>query len=249
MLASAARRTQSLLSVWEGFTVAQVFAAAMEGGTMMKARHLTGLTAVFLIMLTFAAQVSAAGDEAAGRQKSAACIACHMADGNSVNPQWPKLAGQIPGYLAKQLLTFKDGSRDSEIMSPMVKSLSETDIYDLATYFAKQKRTPGTADPDKLALGEKLYKKGVFYTQVTACIGCHGMRGEGNESWQLRLAAPPAVLAPAIGGQHAVYLANQLKAFRSGERSNDVGNVMQNIAAEMSDAQIEAVAHYITQLE
>ncbi len=215
-------------------------------------RLITGWLAACSVLAgftNFAHALDVAGDETLGKQKSAACIGCHMADGNSVNPEWPKLSGQIPGYLAKQLLAFKNGSRNNEIMGPLAKSISETDIYDLAKYYASQKRTLGTADPQLLAKGEQLYKKGIFYTQITACIGCHGMHGEGNEDWQIRLAVPPAVLAPAIGGQHAVYLARQLKAFRSGVRGNDVGKVMQHIAAQMSDEQIDAVAEYITQLQ
>ena len=189
-------------------------------------RKATGLSTAFIV-LTFAANaayaVHAVGKASAGQQKAAQCIACHMVDGNSVNPEWPKLAGQIPTYLFKQLQTFKDGTRVDETMSPMVKALSEEDMKDIATYYASQTRSPGVGKPELLAEGEKLYKKGVFYTSVTACVGCHGLKGEGNEAWHELLAAPPSTLAPAVGGQHATYLVNQLKAFRSGERANDVG--------------------------
>ncbi len=191
----------------------------------------------------------AAGNVEAGKAKAAVCAGCHMPDGNSVNPEWPKLAGQAAGYLVRQLKAFKSGDRVNTIMEPLMKPLSDQDIEDLAAYFSAQKLTRGPGGGKLLAVGEKLYKKGVFYTPLTACIGCHGMKGGGNSAWEGLLAAPPSVLAPAIGGQHAVYVMNQLKAFRAGKRDTDIGKVMRNIAGQMSDEQIESVAQYITQLK
>ncbi len=191
----------------------------------------------------------AAGNPEAGKSKSAACVACHMVDGNSVMPEWPKLAGQIPHYLVSQLKAFKSGERVNAVMAPMVKPLSEQDMEDIAAYFSSQTIKMGVADQGQMAVGEKLYKKGEFYTPLTACIGCHGMDGQGNRTWEDTMPIPPTVLAPAVGGQHAAYLAKQLQAFRSGERANDVGQVMQKIAQQMSNEQINAVAQYITQLQ
>ncbi len=204
---------------------------------------------VYSIACGISGSVVAAGNLEAGQAKSAACVACHMPDGNSVMPEWPKIAGQIPGYLVSQMMAFKNGDRKNPIMDPIVKPLSEQDIEDIAAYYTGQKIQPGTAKPEQMAAGEKLYKKGVFYTPLTACIGCHGMDGEGNRTWQEVLTVPPTILTPAIGGQHAAYVVNQLKAFRSGERSTDVGAVMRKIAQQMSDEQIEAVAEYVTQLQ
>ncbi len=189
------------------------------------------------------------GDAEAGKAKAAACAACHMPDGNTVNPEWPKIAGQMPNYMVKQLMAFKNGERENKIMDPFVKPLSHQDIEDIAQYYSTQKMRPGVADPAQLALGEKIYKKGVFYTPLTACTGCHGMHGEGNHSWVELMSAPPSVLAPAIGGQNITYLIKQLLAFKTGERTNDVGEVMQRIALQMTNEQIEAVAHYVTQLQ
>ncbi len=191
----------------------------------------------------------AAGNAEMGKTKSAACAACHMPDGNSANPEWPKIAGQMPVYLVRQLKAFKSGARVNEIMAPFVKPLSEQDIEDLAAYFGSQKIQPGVAKTQRLAVGEKLYKKGVFYTPLTACTGCHGMNGQGYRSWEGIFTDPPPILAPAISGQHAVYLVNQMAAFKSGARSNDVGAVMRKIAQQMSTEQMEAVAQYITQLQ
>ena len=179
------------------------------------------------------------GNAEAGKTKSATCAACHGADGNSVNPEWPKLAGQHPSYIAKQLANFKDDARSNPSMSPMAKPLSEQDMADLAAYFSSQVKKPGEADQTKVALGEQMYKGGNNATGVAACAACHGPTGTGN----------PASNFPALNGQHATYIKNQLNAFRKGERANDAGKMMRNVAAKMTDAEIEAVAEYIAGLK
>ena len=179
------------------------------------------------------------GNAEAGKTKSATCSACHGADGNSVNPEWPKLAGQHPSYIAKQLANFKDDARSNPSMSPMAKPLSEQDMADLAAYFSSQVKKPGEADQTKVALGEQMYKGGNNATGVAACAACHGPTGTGN----------PASNFPSLSGQHATYIKNQLNAFRKGERANDAGKMMRNVAAKMTDAEIEAVAEYIAGLK
>ena len=178
------------------------------------------------------------GNAEAGKTKSATCAACHGADGNSVNPEWPKLAGQHPSYIAKQLANFKEDARSNPSMSPMAKPLSEQDMADLAAYFSSQVKKPGEADQTKVALGEQMYKGGNNATGVAACAACHGPTGTGN----------PASNFPSLSGQHATYIKNQLNAFRKGERANDAGKMMRNVAAKMTDAEIEAVAEYIAGL-
>lgn len=179
------------------------------------------------------------GNAEAGKTKSATCAACHGADGNSVNPEWPKLAGQHPSYIAKQLANFKEDARVNPSMSPMAKPLSEQDMADLAAYFSSQVKKPGEADQTKVALGEQMYKGGNNATGVAACAACHGPTGAGN----------PASNFPSLSGQHATYIKNQLNAFRKGERANDAGKMMRNVAAKMTDAEIEAVAEYIAGLK
>ncbi|WP_287600922.1 c-type cytochrome [Thiothrix sp.] len=179
------------------------------------------------------------GNAEAGKTKSATCAACHGADGNSVNPEWPKLAGQHPSYIAKQLANFKEDARVNPSMSPMAKPLSEQDMADLAAYFSSQAVKPGEADQTKVALGEQMYKGGNNATGVAACAACHGPTGAGN----------PASNFPSLSGQHATYIKNQLNAFRKGERANDAGKMMRNVAAKMTDAEIEAVAEYIAGLK
>ncbi|MEJ2508626.1 MAG: c-type cytochrome [Gammaproteobacteria bacterium] len=186
-------------------------------------------------LLTAMSAAHAAGDPVAGKAKSATCAACHGADGNSVNPQWPKLAGQHASYIEKELHDFKSGARTNPTMSPMAKPLSDDDINNLAAYFSQQTMSIGKADKKLVAKGEKIYRGGNSATGVAACMACHGPDGAGN----------PAAKFPRLGGQHAPYVVAQLEAFKSGARSNDAGKMMRNIASKMTDDEIKAVASYI----
>lgn len=179
--------------------------------------------------------VQAGGDAAAGQQKSGVCAACHNADGNSVNPLWPKLAGQHPSYIVKQLKDFKDGVRQDPVMAPMAMPLSEQDMEDLAAYFASQTRAGGEASADLVAAGEDIYRGGNPASGVAACAACHAPNGVGN----------PAANFPDLAGQHASYVEKSLKDYRSGARTNDAAKMMQGVAAKMTDAEIAAVAQYI----
>jgi cytochrome c553 len=201
-----------------------------------------------LVSVAVSGVAAAAGDPAAGSGKAATCTACHGPEGNSVNAEWPKLAGQIPEYVAKQLHDFKSGKRSDQMMSPMAQPLTEQDIRDLAAYYGSQKVQAGASDADKRALGEKIYTKGKQRPTVVACIGCHGATGQGNREWGQRLAAPPAVLAPALGSQHQTYIVKQLKAYQQGTRKNDVGHVMRDIADRLTEQDMVAVAEYIATL-
>lgn len=179
--------------------------------------------------------VQAAGDAEAGKTKSAVCLACHGPDGNSPNPIWPKLAGQHPTYIIKQLTDLKAGDRKDPLMSPMAAPLSEQDIQDLAAYFSSQTQSTGTAAADQVELGEKIYRAGNTASGVAACMACHGPTGIGN----------PAANFPRVSGQHAQYVEKALKDFRSGTRANDAQKMMQGVAAKMTDAEIAAVAQYV----
>ncbi|OGT89308.1 MAG: cytochrome C [Gammaproteobacteria bacterium RIFOXYA12_FULL_61_12] len=191
--------------------------------------------AVFVAALVMAGASQAAGDAAAGQTKSVTCLACHGADGNSVNPIWPKLAGQHPEYILKQLADLKSGARKDPLMSPMAAPLSDADMADLAAYFSSQKTAPGTAAPDQAKAGETLYRAGNAASGLTACIACHGPSGAGNG----------AANFPRLAGQHASYVDKALKDLRSGARSNDPNRMMRDIAGKMTDAEIAAVAQYI----
>lgn len=190
-----------------------------------------------LLTICFSCSTSwAMGDPAAGKEKSASCAACHGADGNSVNPEWPKLAGQHQGYLVKQLTYFKDGERVNETMKGMASNLTEQDREDLAAYYSSQKVKIGVADPSLVEFGQKIYRSGNASSGVAPCMGCHGPNGAGN----------PASNYPALRGQNAQYIENQLRGFASGQRHNEnAKKMMQILASRMTDREIRAVASYI----
>jgi len=191
------------------------------------------LTVISLFMSTYSFATD--GDPANGKALSQICAACHGVEGNSVNPVWPKLAGQHVSYIVKQLKDFKDGKRVNAQMTVMVAPLSEQDMEDLGAYFASQKNKQGSAKPELIELGQRIYRAGDSQAGIPACLACHGPAGVGN----------PAALYPSLSGQHAEYTATQLKMFKAEERNNDVNNIMRSIAGPMTNAQIEAVSEYI----
>ncbi|MBU2869490.1 c-type cytochrome [Colwellia sp. E2M01] len=177
------------------------------------------------------------GDVAAGKDKSAACVACHGADGNSLAPIYPVLAGQSANYLAKQLADFKSGERADPVMAGMVANLSPEDMDDLAAYFAVQTAKTGTGEINEA--GHKLYIGGDASSNVAACIACHGVSGKGVKQAGF----------PGLTGQSQEYLTKQLVSFRDGTRGNDNNGIMRNIAIKLSDAQIKDITQYITSLK
>lgn len=200
---------------------------------------MNGLNKVWLLLvaaITTGLNVAEAqGHTDAASKKRATCVACHGADGNSTVPEVPKLAGEHPKYLIKQLTDFKSGARKNEIMGPMAAALTEEgDLADVSVFYARQVRQAGAADSMLIKAGERLFRGGNPQSGLPACMACHGPSGAGN----------PAAGFPAVGGQHGAYTAVQLKAYRSGERNNDPAGIMRTIAAKMTDAEIEAVASY-----
>jgi cytochrome c553 len=177
------------------------------------------------------------GSAEAGRTKSVTCAACHGADGNSVTPDWPMLAGQHESYIARQLRAFKNGERTDVTMKPFADLLSDQDILDVAAYFASQTPTPKGADPALVNLGQQIYRGGVPERGIAACIACHGPEGTGN----------PLAAYPRISGQHAAYTTKQLNAYAAGDRRSDVemNQMMRNIAGLLFEDEIRALASYV----
>ncbi len=187
-----------------------------------------------LTLLTVGAMPASAGDAAAGAQKATICGACHGATGSSINPEWPNLAGQHESYIVAQLQSFKQARRDNPLMMPNAAALSDQDMQDLAAHFASQTPTGLEADPSNYKAGEKLYRGGDSERKLPACIACHGPQGKGNG---------PARY-PALRSQHAVYTYNQLKAFAEGRRSSPGNDIMQVIAAKLTEGEMRAIASY-----
>lgn len=183
------------------------------------------------------------GDAAAGKAQIAVCGACHGADGNSAAP-FPKLAGQGEKYLFKQLQDVRDGARSIPTMIGQLDGKSDQDLADIAAFYASQAATGGRTDPELLALGQKVYRAGVAERNVAACTACHSPTGAGN--------APAGY--PALSGQHAQYIADQLRAYRKGNedpagRTNDGDTrIMRSTAAGLTDMEIEALASYVSGL-
>lgn len=192
----------------------------------------------------------AAGDASRGEALVATCAACHGADGNSVTPMFPKIAGLGEKYLYKQLKDIQMKTRVVPEMTGILDNNSDQDLEDMAAYFAsKPMQLSGAQDSElmlnsgekvsALELGEQVYRAGNLETKVPACTGCHSPKGMGN--------APAGF--PRLSGQYADYIEKQLKNFRSGERANDgEARIMRTIAEHMSDAEIKAVSAYIAGL-
>jgi cbb3-type cytochrome c oxidase subunit III len=172
------------------------------------------------------------------------CASCHGADGNSTGGAYPKLAGQHPEYLVKQLMDFKtqpgakQPARNNAIMAAMAAPLSNQDMVNVAAYFAAQTPKPGYAhDKNTVPLGEKIYRAGVAERAVPACASCHGPTGQGIP-----------VQYPRLSGQWADYTVAQLTAFTQGPGARNNSDPMHTIASRLSDSDIKAVADYIAGL-
>jgi len=176
-----------------------------------------------------------AGNVQTGATKAIVCQACHGANGNSTNPEWPSLAGVGADYIAEQLKNFKEGKRANPVMMPNAMSLSADDMADLGAYFDSLVNTGLEADPSYWQAGEKLYRGGDAAREIPACMACHGPTGRGNE---------PAKF-PALRGQQSVYVSKQLNDYASGARSTGPNGIMQTIAKRLSPEDIRNLASYL----
>lgn len=188
-----------------------------------------------------AAPVAPAAPATVEEIASGVCAGCHNADGNSVIPMNPILAGQHAEYITKQLMDFKatesgPAKRNSPVMSTMVAALSQEDMQKLGAYYAKQKTVPSqvAANEKLLETGKIIYHGGNIENGVPACAGCHGPNGSG---------IPPHY--PGLAGQHAEYTLTQLNLFNANDRTND-NNVMQKVVSRMSAQEKRAVSEYIS---
>ena len=204
------------------------------------------ISLVFIGVNSYAAElnipnVHKSGDDSNGSSLVATCAACHGNDGNSINTDWPSLAGQNQKYLYDQLVYFVNGERKNALMTaviPYLKTLSSDELFDIAAFYAESSASVGQADSDVdlLALGESLYRAGDLSRGIPACTACHSLYGEGNIQAGF----------PKISGQQKGYLISTLKEYRS--QSRNAGNyalVMQAASANLKDNDIEALANYM----
>jgi len=192
------------------------------------------------------------GSATDGAAKAATCLACHGPNGNSVNGEWPNLAGQNAAYVERQLHLLHDGKRVGKtgdaaagLMPPMAATLNDQDIEDVAAYYAMQVPSGLEADPSYWEAGQELYRDGDRARGIPACAACHGPVGRGN----------PAAGYPALRGQQSVYLTKQLGAYGADVRytKNDKGvstggdnaAIMHTIASRLTEADMRNLASYI----
>src|SRR6202140_716727 len=177
----------------------------------------------------------AAGSVETGATKAIVCQACHGANGNSTNPEWPSLAGIGADYIAEQLKEFNEGKRTNPVMMPNAMSLSAGAMADLGAYFDSLTNTGLKADPSSRQAGKKLYRGADPPRATPAGMACYGPTGRGNE---------PAKF-PALRGQQSVYVMKQLNDYASGARSTGPNGIMQTIAKRLSPEDIRNVASYL----
>jgi cytochrome c553 len=179
-----------------------------------------------------------------GASKTAVCTACHGPNGNSANPEWPRLAGQSAVYISEQLKLFKTQVRTNPVMMPMASGLSDQDVSDVAVYYEAQTLEGLEADPSYWKAGEALYTRGDRARNIPACAACHGPGGRGN------LAAG----YPALRAQQSVYVVKQLNDYASGARYPGAKNpaqpsrngaMMLTIAKRLTPEDIRNVASYV----
>jgi cytochrome c553 len=208
----------------------------------------TGFFAVVLLTATtaYAAETidvlklrMGAGNLGTGKNKSELCQGCHGENGVSLDGMVPNLAGQYALYIAKQLRNFQSGTRTHLIMSSLAMTINDAELIDISTFFASQKKMQGNGLGDN-PVGKKLFLKGDASRKIPACESCHGVNGKGR--------APNISTYPVIGGQHKEYLRAQLVSWRNGERRNSPGGIMNKFAQPLTDAEIEALADYISGL-
>ncbi len=167
------------------------------------------------------------GDAAKGKDLAGTCAGCHN-EGNAA----PNLDGQLPTYVYKQLVDYKNNSRKdpATVMNGMASTLSEQDMADVAAWYGSQKPMIGKGgesdDTGIVAVGDGKRME-------PACSSCHGGSGQGEK-----------VDTPRLAGQKAEYLEKTLLAYKSGARANDIYSRMRLIASKLSEQEIKQLAEY-----
>jgi len=190
---------------------------------------------VLMVMLMVSYAAHADTIDTKGQAAFEACGLCHEYDGNSRMQNFPRLAGQWPDYLKKQLLDYRSGKRKGQ-MTATAELLSDKQIDIVVRYFSEQKpeqHTPSTIDQSTFTFADNLYRNGDSKRGLVACQDCHGVRAIGYLN------------SPGLAGQQREYLKNQLLEFKTGQRTNDPVKLMSNVAKKLSDVEIEALSDYL----
>jgi cytochrome c553 len=222
------------------------FSLSLAGLAAVAALSFAGAAVAQEAAATETHTTQAASAEAGAKKAGAVCVACHGVDGNSVNPEWPNLAGQNAAYTYEQLQLFKQKKRNNPLMTPVAETLTEQEMRDLAAYFATQTPAGLEADPSYWKAGEALYKSGDLTRDIPACTACHGPAGQGNA----------AAGYPALRAQHSVYTVKQLQDYLTQNRYRDAADpavvhhtrnsaMMNVIAARLTPEDIRNLASYL----
>lgn len=177
------------------------------------------------------------GNPANGKRLSETCSGCHGENGVSSIPAYPSLAGQNANYTFKELNDYAANDRKSEIMAPIAQSLSKKDMADIAAWFSSLPTPKKKSSGKSLEKAEKLVYEGDSKRTLTPCYLCHGKDGKGEK-----------MDTPALAGQQAEYFAQTLKAYKSGERHNDIFSRMRLISKQLSEQEIQELAEYYQSL-
>ncbi len=192
-------------------------------------RLFAGASIALALLATVGAPAHAA-DVEAGKRKAEACGACHGADGNTTIPGTPSLAGQPVYFTHWQLIKYRDGRRKDPQMSPLAKNLTDTDMADLAAYFAAQRALPrpATTDPAKVAEGKRL-------ATLHHCASCHRPDLSGQQQ------------VPRLAGQDYDYLLRLLRGFKA-KTASDLDGTMTMAVQPLRGDDIENLVHYMASL-
>ena len=193
------------------------------------------------------------GDVAEGAKKAVVCFACHGANGTSIAPTIPRLAGQRIDYLYHRLLIFKHASNkdpyySSSPMTAMAQPLSDIDMRNLAAFFASQQPQPATptspASAVSLEKGAQLFKAGDPGRGIPPCQGCHGAEARGPS-----IATRTNAVYPLLRAQYAPYIVSRLTSFRKDLPHDTTSDfVMSNVAHALDDDSLQAIAAWLSSL-
>jgi cytochrome c553 len=192
-----------------------------------------------LAILAIAAACSASAAAATQPKRiteliSTRCSTCHGPTGQSSNAEFPKLAGQNADYLVRQMFNFKTRARSSKDMEKEMDGLSGNDIEELALYFSRQKLVPVARQDTALSeTGKNFYMRGSPERGISACAVCHGDKGLGGK------------LLPRVAGQHARYIAIQMRRFAEQSRATDQ-MLMHSVTSKMTEDEIWSVSYFLS---
>lgn len=177
------------------------------------------------------------GDLKQGKRLAESCIGCHGENGVSSVTNYPSLAGQSANYIYKQLSDYATGHRTNALMAPVAQGLSKKDMADIAAWFNTLPPPGNKSSNTTMEEAEKLVFKGDSKRTLTPCFLCHGKIGKGAK-----------MDTPALAGQQPEYFVQTLKAYKSGERHNDIYSRMRLISKQLSEEEIQELAEYYQSL-